>query len=387
LFILYFTGERLLLFKRTRKIPLRICITGTRGKSSIARLIASSLREAGYRVLAKTTGSEPVIILPNGEEQLIKRNSPPSILEQKKLLRLAVRHQAEALVAELMSLQPEYIFAESVQILKPTILVITNVRLDHLSQMGSDLKDIAKSLAVSIPPGCTVFVPEEEFFAIFNEIGKKVNSRLIQVSRDSYRGSIESNKSTFTFEFAENMRLALAVSEFLGIREEQALQGMKKYHPDFGSLKVWQTEIGSPPRFFHLISAFAANDPLSTQKVLSEVEEVISFRDRRIIGILNLRSDRGDRTLQWQRAMDRGDFELFHRLLVAGSHAHALKRRVKSHYASQIAVVKQKSPQYVMNELSSRERGDVVVIGIGNMGGFGKDMVRYWERIGKPYGT
>ena len=39
------------------KIPIRIHINGTRGKSSVTRLIAAGLRSHGIKTFAKTTGS------------------------------------------------------------------------------------------------------------------------------------------------------------------------------------------------------------------------------------------------------------------------------------------------------------------------------------------
>ena len=50
-----------------KKVPLRVCITGTRGKSSVTRLTAAALRSSGLRVAAKTTGSRPMLIFPGGE--------------------------------------------------------------------------------------------------------------------------------------------------------------------------------------------------------------------------------------------------------------------------------------------------------------------------------
>ena len=41
------------------KIPYRIHVNGTRGKSSVTRLIAAGLREGGIRTCAKTTGTLP----------------------------------------------------------------------------------------------------------------------------------------------------------------------------------------------------------------------------------------------------------------------------------------------------------------------------------------
>ena len=52
--------ERLALKRRLSRIPLRICVTGTRGKSSVARMLASVLRCDGRSVLAKTTGSRGI---------------------------------------------------------------------------------------------------------------------------------------------------------------------------------------------------------------------------------------------------------------------------------------------------------------------------------------
>src|SRR3954471_10732401 len=51
-----------------RGVPVRIHVGGTRGKSTTTRLIATGLRAGGVRVLAKTTGSEPRLILPDGSE-------------------------------------------------------------------------------------------------------------------------------------------------------------------------------------------------------------------------------------------------------------------------------------------------------------------------------
>ena len=48
------------------RIPIRIHINGTRGKSSVTRLVAAGLRKGGIRTIAKTTGTYPRIILEDG---------------------------------------------------------------------------------------------------------------------------------------------------------------------------------------------------------------------------------------------------------------------------------------------------------------------------------
>ena len=69
------------------KIPIRIHVNGSRGKSSVTRLIAAGLRHGGFRTMAKTTGSSPRIIDTNGTDREIQRLRSASIGEQVKLLR------------------------------------------------------------------------------------------------------------------------------------------------------------------------------------------------------------------------------------------------------------------------------------------------------------
>jgi len=284
-----------------------------------------------------------------------------------------------------MSISPESSFVESVQIFKPQILAMTNVRLDHLAQMGPLAESVARSLASSIPEKATVFVPEEEFFPVFEEIADKQNSKVIKVPRESSEQDFYKGGRSPWLEFRENIRLALAVADFLGIEKEKAVRGLIKANPDFGSLKVWTAELGTPPRRFFLASAFAANDPQSTRLVLSSLMKRIDLKEKDIIGLLNLRRDRGDRTIQWLQALKQGIFPEFKRLLFVGGHARALRKRLQKTLKVELSVIKEKEPQKIMDKISAMAKGETFLIGMGNMGGTGKELVHYWEDIGRPY--
>jgi len=377
--------ERFIIERKIRIIPLRICVTGTRGKSSVTRLIAASLREAGFEVLAKTTGSKPSIILPDGREEEIRRGEIPSILEGKKLLRLGARLKINALVSELMSIRPESGYAESVQILRPHILVITNVRLDHLAQMGSSKEAIAQCFASSIPEKSNVFTPQEEFFPVFQKIADKLGSKVIQVPRGSFEEYFQAKKKFPFFELEENIRLALAVAEFLGVNREVAFQGMERVKPDFGCLKVWSAEFGLPPRRFDFVNSFASNDPESTRLVLSEIMQERILEEKNIIGLLNFRKDRGDRTLQWLKALKENTFPEFSKFYLFGFHAHAFKRKLGLSDKASLIVIKEQTPGKIIEQILKDEKGETVLVGMGNMGGMGKELVFHWENIGKPY--
>ena len=49
----YLIGERMLHMRRLRRIPIRIHVNGTRGKSSVTRLVAAALQKNGIPTLAK----------------------------------------------------------------------------------------------------------------------------------------------------------------------------------------------------------------------------------------------------------------------------------------------------------------------------------------------
>jgi poly-gamma-glutamate synthase PgsB/CapB len=89
-----------------RKVPTRIHVNGTRGKSSVTRLIAAGLRAGGVVTCAKTTGSRPRMILEDGSEYSIQRQGRANILEQLRAVAVTSRRGASALVAECMALNP-----------------------------------------------------------------------------------------------------------------------------------------------------------------------------------------------------------------------------------------------------------------------------------------
>src|SRR5947209_3006146 len=91
--------------RNLRAVPVRIHVAGTRGKSTTTRLIAAGLRAGGRRVLAKVTGSEPRLILPDGSEEAWPRRGPASVREQTRLLARAAKLHADTVVVECMAIR------------------------------------------------------------------------------------------------------------------------------------------------------------------------------------------------------------------------------------------------------------------------------------------
>ena len=94
------------LVRQRDSIPIRIHVNGTRGKSSVVRLVAAALRAHGVRTYAKTTGSLARLITPDGTELPVFRPGLTNVIEQLRIVDIAANDGAQALVIECMALQP-----------------------------------------------------------------------------------------------------------------------------------------------------------------------------------------------------------------------------------------------------------------------------------------
>ena len=273
-------------------IPIRIHVNGARGKSSVTRLIAAGLRAGGLKTLAKTTGSAPRIIDNNGEDHIIHRLRSASIGEQIKLIKLFSGEKPDAMVMECMAVQPEYQWVTEQRMVKSTIGIITNVRPDHLDEMGYDLNSIALSLSNTVPYNSTFITAEEKITEPLKQVSEQRNSKFYQTSSNDVS---KEYMLKFPFlEHAENVALALKVCEEAGVDPDVALDGMIHTKPDPGALEIIDLNIKDNKIYF--INAFAANDPHSTYMVWKMMCDRLSENKRCIF--LNTREDRRYRTKQ-----------------------------------------------------------------------------------------
>ena len=382
LFLLFLTIEKILLNRWTNSIPLRITVSGTRGKSSVVRLLASILREDGKKVLAKTTGSEAKCILPDGSECDVPRRGLPSILEQKYLLKKAAKLKVDCIVAEIMSVHPENHYVESQQLLKPNIVLITNFRLDHTDAMGKTKDEIASIFNMDIPQKTTIFIPEKEISSAFLRAVNNKNIELNAVKKEMSDALPFASFDSKIIEFSENKALVVSVAKHLDINEPAIIKGIQKAKQDIGELKIWRYQSKDSGKTCYLVNAFAANDPESTIEIISQLKNKFSFQIENFIGLLNLRSDRGDRTLQWIQVLKNGAAQHFTKIFIIGPHANVVKRKVGS-----VAVIKDKRPVVIMNGIFAEIEDGTVIFGFGNFGGNGTKLIDYWNQIGKAYGV
>ena len=274
------------------KIPIRIHVNGSRGKSSVVRLIASGLRAGGLKTIAKTTGTSPRIIDEHGNDKYIHRLRSASIGEQISFIRRSSKIRPNALVIECMAVNPQYQWISEHKIIKSTIGVMTNVRPDHLDEMGISIDQITKSMGNTIPFNGIMVTSENKQINILKDISLDRNTDFY--SCDSSDLSINEISNFQYLEHKENISLAIKVCELCGVNKKLAFEGMSKCKPDPGALTIWKIKYKNSN--FEFINAFAANDPASTLKTWNMINERLK-RDKFAI-FLNARLDRQYRTVQ-----------------------------------------------------------------------------------------
>jgi poly-gamma-glutamate synthase PgsB/CapB len=253
--------ERLERDRSWRAVPVRVHVNGSRGKSTVTRLIWSALVEAGVPAVAKTTGTAARLLLPDRTEQPIERRAPASIREQLVLLRRARRLGARAAVVECMALDPELQWVAEQCMVGATIGVVTNVRRDHTEIMGSRLEAIAASLANSIPRRGVLVTGERRFLQLFEQRAAGLGTRVVCAApSDAAIG-----KSVPDW-LREDMQIALAVTRELGIDDATALRGFAVAPPDPGAVREGVLTTGG--RSLRWLDATAANDPDSLRMLV-----------------------------------------------------------------------------------------------------------------------
>lgn len=350
------------------KIKIRIHVNGTRGKSSLTRLIAAVFREAGYRTIAKTTGTHPYLIFPDGTEEFIRRRGSANIREQFKFVELAGKMDVDVMVGECMALQPFYVRILETRVMHATSAVITNTHPDHLDVMGPTNTDVVDALSGMIPENGTLFTSEHNQLERIRRNATTLGATVYHAGKEQV-----TNDEMGNFDYIEhkdNVALALEVAKHHGIERETALRGMWKATPDSGALRVYHIERNG--RNIYFANAFAANDPHSTSVVWEMVQERHPVRHRYIV--INNRADRQTRTQQIAASIKALPAERY--FLVGGATDILRQLMIKNGFdKSKIEDLSSKRPDVIVERIVELSGGDSVCVGIGNIGGAGHGVV------------
>ncbi|MBM3308085.1 MAG: poly-gamma-glutamate synthase PgsB [Candidatus Eisenbacteria bacterium] len=356
--------------RNLRAIPIRVHVNGTRGKSSVTRLIAAGLRAGGIRTVAKTTGSAARYIHPDGTEEPIPRAGPPNVREQLEIVRRARQEGARAIVMECMAVMPELQVVCEQRILRSTIGVITNARPDHLDVMGPTVRDVAIALSGTTPAGGVLFTSEHERQAVLAAAARERRAEFREVEPAAFGTDITSGFGHV--EHADNIALSLAVCERLGVPRETALSGMRTAAPDVGALTIHRVrEAGKEIEF---VNGFAANDPESTAAIWRVIVPE-GDRSRTVIGVVSMRADRHDRARQYGQML--GSDLKADRFILAGALTHPVLAGARRRGVPDEALIDMAgcSAEQIYAKILEFTEARSLVVGVGNIGGVGGELV------------
>lgn len=350
------------------RIPLRIHVNGTRGKSTVTRLIAACLRAGGIRTVAKTTGTTPRLILEDGSEQSIIRHRDANIAEQMRTIEVAARRGAEAIVLECMAVTPEYQWVSEHDIVQAQIGVLTNVRLDHTDIMGPTLTSIASCLCNTIPGDGTVVTAETRLLNLVRARAALVNSRVLLAVPDQVTARELEGFPYATF--ADNVAIALEICRLLGIDRQAALAAMQRALPDPGTLYTSDIVVGG--KRIHFINALAANDVMSTRHLWDSL--VGRRNDLMRVLLFCARRDRPARNVEFAHALADGwDADLF---LLIGRGGDTVRRYLLAHglEASRVHYADVREDGRAADQLIALLPEAAILFAAGNIVGLGETL-------------
>ncbi len=362
--------------KRIRSIPVRIHVNGTRGKSSVTRLIGAGLRAGGIPNITKVTGTYPRLIIEDGTETYIHRKSSANIIEQLSIVRFAAERKVKALVMECMALQPQYQTITEHHMIHSNVAVMTNIRIDHTDVMGHTIEEIAETLGRTIPRNEQLFTSENVIPGLLKKMADKRNTTCHFISPETV--SFEEMSGFRYIEHRENVSLALAVCQHLNIDRETALKGMYQAIPDAGALMVFRVKAFEKQMVFY--NAFAANDPDSTFLVWKKIRDEIGLEGSRII-LLNTRQDRLYRAQQLAAMVAEKLQNEMDYLMLIGQSTDVVENMAVQYGipVTKVISVGWTTPDKVFEKILSVTEKTSTIVAIGNMGGMGAGTVEYFE--------
>lgn len=243
--------------------------------------------------------------------------------------------------------------------------------------MGYSLPEITWTLSKTIPANQHLFTSEKEMFPLLKAAADKKKSVIHLVDTETIK---QEEMNGFSYiEHKENVALALAVCQHLGVPREVALKGMYKAIPDAGVLNCHKIELSGKKINFY--NAFAANDPQSTLMIINRMKDENKFKGTKII-LLNTREDRIDRAKQLSEMTGKYLSNDLDYLILIGHPTDMVENLTAAHGVrrNKILNLGMTDPPTVFESVLSCTENESTVVAIGNMGGIGADVAQLFEQ-------
>ncbi len=361
LMVVFLLWEKMRHQKRLKAIPIRIHVNGTRGKSSLVRLLAAVLRENGIVTLAKTTGDFPQIIRPDGTELSFLRRGGARLQEQVNVVKMASSYEAQAIVIECMALHPEFQEASETTMVQATHTIMTNVRRDHAEVMGRSRDEIAGCLALSLPgETATLICTDRSEAALFARWDHAPLRRILLAENETAMSEAPIS--------SDMERMVRCVAGALEVT----------YHPSFA---LALPALPQPVRvsvgggYVSFLDLFSIND---IDSFLIAIEESKADLPGPKVALFNTRSDRPLRTASFIEHVFLSS-SFFDYVALAGSHKAWARRKITA--LPLISCPDTMAPDELLRHLAHHVgSSSFSVIGVANFSGLGEKVRSYIEK-------
>ena len=262
----------------------RVLVTGSRGKSSIVRLLHAGMHAAGLQAFARLTGVVPRELGPDGERS-ISRSAGAHVEEMRWWLK-RVLASAQGIVLENSAISAEFQVLAG-RWLQPDVTVLTNTLPDHQELWGPTAISAAEVLTAGIPNKGQVILP----------VGLRSDNYLLELLGRRHCQLLFSEPAIGVEEGyrAVNMGLALTTLVHLGFEAETVLAAMRQLQPDRYDFQVVNCAGAE------VALAFAANDIISTQALFKS----LNWSPDETSLIYNHRADRPGRLTSFKKWLSR----------------------------------------------------------------------------------
>ena|GEM_PF-876838 len=395
-FFIFLLLEKLFLWQARKYFSLVIHVNGTRGKSTVTRMIHALLREQGMEVYGKTTGSTARLLLPDGSEKPIRRFGSANVREQRNMLLLSACmvkknpvNKKTALVFECNAVQEELQHI-SMRYLKPDITIITNVRQDHAGELGTPDK-AAGIFASAIPKNTVLITSEEKYLPVFKKTAEEKNFSLFfhqpitEVTSMETSSSVETPSSTENnFSFPDNNACVFGLASHLGIEEVTVLNTLSGYTSDAGAYREYSFKegMGQDSKHVYFADARAVNDVESAEYILSKAfkknlaEDPATGTSSFILLLVN-REDRPERTLDFLQfiinmaSIDNDDRIKFNKYISLGHNPLYFRKKLKEAGVEHEIISGFNDLDKIINGVPQK---NINIFAMGNYGGKGKQI-------------
>lgn len=291
-------------------IPLSVGGWGTRGKSGTERIKAALFHGDGWETFSKTTGCEAMFVhsvprLKLSEIFLYRPYDKATIWEQRTVLKIASKTNADVFLWECMALTPDYVNILQHEWVRDDYTTLTNAHPDHEDIQGPSGFNVATVISDFIPFGKRTITAEEQMFPLLTEVADRKKTEIDQIDwKDPLKVSDDLLERFPYEEHPLNISMILMMAKELGVDEDLALRVMADdVVPDLGVLKVYP-QLTCMDRDLEFTNGMSANERFAALGNWSRMgfkdQGIDDFKRSKIV-VVNNRADRVPRSQVFAR--------------------------------------------------------------------------------------